>query len=139
VALRFARVKATHDLGTSIVSQLLAERILRSPAWPARAAARNDDLRGRYRLLASLLTEHLPSWRWIEPSGGLSLWVQLPLPVARPFAELSLRYGVTVATADALSPTGGHGDRLRLSFAPPAASLRLGVERLAAAWSAWVR
>ena len=28
VALRFARVKATHDLGTSAVSQVLAERLL---------------------------------------------------------------------------------------------------------------
>ncbi|MCU1484897.1 MAG: GntR family transcriptional regulator [Actinomycetia bacterium] len=136
VALRFARVKATHDLGSSVVGQLLGERSLRAPTWPARAAARNDELRARYELLASLLAERLPAWRWVEPSGGLSLWVQLPRPVARPFAEVALRHGVAVATADALSPTQGHADRLRLSFAPPPADLRLGVDRLAAAWSA---
>lgn len=136
VALRFARVKATHDLGSSIVSQLLAERVLRSPDWPRRAMVRNDALRSGYRLLASLLAARLPSWRWVEPSGGLSLWVQLPLPIARPFAELALRHGVAVATADALSSTDGHADRIRLSFARPDADLRLGVDRLAAAWSA---
>ena len=129
-------MKATHDLGSSVVSQLLGERVLRSPAWPRSAARRNDKLRGRYQVLTSLLRKHLPTWRWVEPSGGLSLWVQLPSPVARSFAELALRHGVAVATADALSPTGGHADRIRLSFAPPAADLRLGIARLTAAWSA---
>ncbi|MDP9420135.1 MAG: hypothetical protein M3P53_08320 [Actinomycetota bacterium] len=137
VALRFARVKATHDLGSSIVSQLLGERVLRSTAWPGRAATRNDDLRARYQQLATLLDERLPQWRWTEPSGGLSLWAQLPAPVARSFAALALRHGVAVATADALSSTpGGHADRIRLSFALPTADLRAGVDRLAAAWSA---
>jgi DNA-binding transcriptional MocR family regulator len=136
VALRFARVKATHDLGSSVVSQILGERMLRSRAWPRRAARRNEELRARYQLLVSLLGQRLPSWRWVVPSGGLSLWVQLPSPVARSFGELALRHGVAVATADAVSSTGGHADRIRLSFAPPAAELRLGVDRLAAAWSA---
>jgi len=48
---------------------------------------------------------------------------------------LALRYGVAVATADALSVTDRHADRIRLSFAPPTADLRHGVDRLAAAWS----
>lgn len=135
VALRFARVKATHDLGSSIVSQLLAERVLRSPAWPRRAIVRNGSLRSGYELLTALLGARLPSWSWVEPSGGLSLWVQLPLPIARPFAETALRHGVAVATADALSSTQDHPDRIRLSFARPDADLRLGVDRLAAAWS----
>lgn len=139
VALRFARVKATQDLGSSVVSQILGERALRSPEWPGRAAIRNDDLQARCRLLTSLLRERLPRWRWTEPSGGLSLWIELPEPVARPFAELALRYGVAVATADALSVTHGHADRIRLSFAPPASDLRRGVERLAEAWSAHER
>jgi DNA-binding transcriptional MocR family regulator len=136
VALRFARVKATHDLGSSVVSQLLGERLLRSPMWPERLAHRNEELRGHYELLTSLLAERLPSWRWVEPAGGLSLWVRLPTPTARPFAERALRHGVAVATADALSTSRGHDDRIRLSFAPPADELRAGVDRLAAAWGA---
>ena len=135
VALRFARVKATHDLGSSIVSQLLAERAMRSEEWPARAEARNEDLRARCALLCDLLREQLPTWRWVEPSGGLSLWVRLPRPVARPLAEVALRHGVAVATADALSLTGRHADHIRLSFASSASDLRLGVDRLARAWS----
>lgn len=135
VALRFARVKATHDLGSSIVSQLLAERSLRSPELPARLVRRNDDLQARSSLLCALLRERLPTWRWVEPAGGLSLWVRLPRPVARPFAEVAVRHGVAVATADALSLTGQHAHHIRLSFAPPADDLRRGVDRLALAWA----
>src|SRR5207249_38549 len=37
LAVRFARVKATHDLGSSAVSQVLAERLLRAPEAERRA------------------------------------------------------------------------------------------------------
>jgi DNA-binding transcriptional MocR family regulator len=135
VALRFARVKATHDLGTSVISQLLAERMLRSPELDGFVQERNTRLRLRYEALAGALRGALPSWQWDEPRGGLSVWVQLPEPVADQFAQVALRHGVAVATAEALSITGTHRDRLRLSFAGPPDDLREGVSRLAAAWA----
>lgn len=134
VALRFARVKATHDLGTSAVSQLLAERLLRHPDCESRIATRNRRLRERYEVLAGALRHHLPDWTWDEPKGGLSVWVRLPGPTADRLAQLALRHGVAVATADALSASPGrHRDRLRLSFALPPEELEEGVRRLAAA------
>ena len=137
VALRFARVKATHDLGSSVVSQILAERLLASPGLTAFLANRRAKLQGRYAVLARGLAEALPDWSWTEPQGGLSVWVRLPAPVADPFAQVALRQGVAVATAEALSVTGAHRDRLRLSFAGPPEELREGVSRLASAWSAF--
>jgi DNA-binding transcriptional MocR family regulator len=136
VALRFARVKATQDLGSSAVSQVLASRLLADRSSSRRLARRNEDLRGRYELLASLLSSSLPDWRWEQPSGGLSLWVRLPRPVATSFAQAALRSRVAVATAEALSPgaASAHPDRLRLSFSGPSAEITLGVERLADAW-----
>jgi DNA-binding transcriptional MocR family regulator len=139
VALRFARVKATHDLGSSAVSQLLAEQLLRAPDRATRVASRNRELQHRYGALATSIQEALPTWRWDEPAGGLSIWVRLPAPVARELAVVALRHRVAVATADALSavvaqPPGGHGDRIRLSFAAPVAELQEGVRRLAEAW-----
>jgi DNA-binding transcriptional MocR family regulator len=136
VALRVARVKATQDLGSSAVSQVLAERLLADASGSARLAARNEQLRGRYELLASLLSSALPGWSWEEPAGGLSLWVRLPAPVASSFAQAALREGVAVATAEALSPgaASAHPDRLRLSFSGPRGEIELGVERLAQAW-----
>jgi DNA-binding transcriptional MocR family regulator len=134
LALRLARVKATHDLGSSAVSQVVAQQLL------ARADAQQHhtqraELRGRYDTLAAALRRHLPDWRWTEPEGGLSVWVQLPQPVAAQLAVAGLRHGVAVATAEELSPAdAAHPDRIRLSFAPPPATLEEGVQRLAGAW-----
>jgi DNA-binding transcriptional MocR family regulator len=137
VALRFARVKATHDLGTSVISQLLAERLLRHPDLDRFLADRNQRLRQRYEVLATALHEHLPDWTWDEPRGGLSVWVRLPESVADRLAQAALRAGVAVATAEALSAAPDRQrDRLRLSFAAPPEALREGVRRLAEAWHA---
>jgi DNA-binding transcriptional MocR family regulator len=135
VALRFARVKATHDLGTSVVSQLVAERLLR--AEPEFTAWRRLDIRARYEALASALREHLPSWVWSTPAGGLSIWARLPGADATAFAQAALRHGVAVAAQGPCSCSGEHPDRLRLSFAPPIPDLVEGVRRLATAWASF--
>lgn len=137
LAVRFARVKATQDLGTSALSQVLAERLLRAPDAEQRAdlEALRSELRARYETLAVALRDHLPDWSWDEPAGGLSIWVRLPRPTAEVFAQTALRHGVAVATASALSPSGAHADRLRLSFSGPPDELAEGVKRLASAWA----
>ena len=134
LALRFARVKATVDLGTSAVSQLWAERLLATvPDLPAKRAA---ELRRRYRVLAGALAASLPTWRFEEPAGGLSVWVSLDGVDGERFARVALHHGVAVATDGPLSVSGGHPDRIRLSFAAPPAVLEAAVERLRAAWQA---
>lgn len=132
LALRFARVKATSDLGTSAVSQMLAERMLAGEpgVWLTRAA----ELRHRYEVLAAALADRLGAWHWTEPAGGLSIWVSLGGVDAERFAHVALRHGVAVATATPLSVSDRHTDRIRLSFAAPPAILREGVERLREAW-----
>jgi len=134
LALRFARVKATSDLGTSAVSQLLAERLLSGS--PGVWRIRSVELRRRYEVLAAALADRLNGWRFTEPSGGLSVWVSLGDVDGERFAQTALRHGVAVATATALSVSDRHADRIRVSFASPPAVLREGVERLGAAWEA---
>jgi DNA-binding transcriptional MocR family regulator len=143
VALRFVRVKATHDLGSSAVSQLMTEQLLQAPldgtdgvggfpAW------RRRDLQDRYAVLATALRRHLPDWEWAPPAGGMSLWVRLPSSDAGAFAQAALRNGVAVATATPLSSpssSGGHRDHLRLSFSPAPDALEEGVHRLAGTWA----
>ncbi|MCU1369104.1 MAG: GntR family transcriptional regulator [Ilumatobacteraceae bacterium] len=135
VAARLVRVKATHDLGSSTVSQAMALALLEHPGHSRALARRNRVLARRADLLVALLAEALPDWRCSAPDGGLSLWVQLPGPVAARFADAALRHGVAVATADGLSVTGRHRDRLRLTFALPEPDLREAVARLATAWN----
>jgi DNA-binding transcriptional MocR family regulator len=143
VARRLARVKATQDLGSSAVAQVLAERLLAAPDLEQRASDRRTMLRRRADLLAEALAERLPTWRVAAPAGGLSLWARLPTPNADAFARHALGHGVAVATAATLSPStgadGAHRDGLRLSFALDDAALRSGVERLAAAWATFDR
>ena len=138
VALRIARVKATHDLGSSAPSQLLAQRLLATATKDGFAARRRAELRRRHDTLTSTLASELPDWRWRQPMGGLSIWVRIPGGEAERFARHALLHGVDVAPAGrALSCTDAHADRLRLSFSPPAPVLREGVRRLATAWAAW--
>ncbi len=134
LALRFARIKATYDLGSSAVSQLLAERLLRS-ASPSQLQQQTVQLRERYERVAGALRRRLPGWTWRPPHGGLSLWVDIGC-LSEPFAQHALRYGVAVATPGALSPSHKHDNYLRLSFAGAPDQLDEGVARLAAAWNA---
>jgi len=137
VALRFARVKATHDLGSSAVSQLVAERLLAGSAPGGFLDWRRADLQARYDVLAAGLHRHLPDWEWTSPAGGMSIWARLPgHGDAAAFAQVALRHGVAVATQGALSCSGAHGDRLRISFSPEPEALEEGVRRLATAWGA---
>jgi DNA-binding transcriptional MocR family regulator len=136
IALRFARVKATHDLGSSAVGQLLAERLLRSDDLESFAVRRRLLMRHRYGILAGALRAQLPDWTWPEPSGGLSVWVRLPAMAGETFAQIAVRHGVAVATSRALSASGNHDDCIRISFSGPPDVLLEGVDRLAAAWRA---
>ncbi len=133
LALRFARIKATQDLGTSAISQVVGERLLRAPLPETLRQERADELRSRYDLLADALHRHLPDWQWTPPHGGLSIWVDTGEP-SEPFAQHSLRHGVAVATPSALSASGDHDTFLRLSFASQPDTVREGVARLAQAW-----
>jgi DNA-binding transcriptional MocR family regulator len=135
VAARLVRVKATHDLGSSTVSQAMALALLDHPHHDRALVRRNADLAARAALLVDLLGDRLPSWRCSVPTGGLSLWVQLPDPVAAHLAATTLRHGVAVATADGLSATTDHRDRLRLTFALTEDQLHEAVDRLAATWA----
>lgn len=146
LALRLARIKATRDLGTSAVSQALAERLLTGSDSVVEA------LRTRLRTGAGILQAELERWlpdaTWRPPDGGMSLWIQLPSPDAGRLAVVARRHGVAVATAESLSPdsvlavtsdyglsaTSGHRDSLRLSFSGHPEDLSRGARRLGAAW-----
>ena len=133
--LRFARIKATHDLGSSAVSQLLAERLLAAAPSTKFAARRSEELRARHDVLVGALRRRLPSWSWREPKGGVSLWVRTPARSSEAFAQHALRFGVAVATPAALSPSDAFPNFLRLSYSATADELEEGVARLASAWA----
>jgi len=135
ILAQITRLKIMADLGGSLVGQLGAVRLLGRA--DAVRESRRREMRERLDRLTQLLAKHLPPWKWKEPAGGLSLWVELPHGDANAFAQVALRHGVAVVPGTLASPTGGCADRLRLPFVLDAEPMREGVERLARAWSAY--
>ena len=132
---RFAAAKAELDLGTSLLSQALAVRLL----------ARIDELQRvaqeaaleRHRVISAALREQLPTWSWDEPAGGICLWVRLPAGDGAAFTGFAADYGVIVRAGATLSIDGSFADRIRIAFGEDPDRLREAVSRLAAAWHAF--
>ncbi len=129
---RLARLKSVTDLASPLLTQALAVRLLGS-LTTARELRRRE-LRPRRELLAALLAEHLPEWKFRRPAGGLFLWTKLPSGDAREFAQTCLRHGVVVLPGPVMSASDRYTAYLRLPFLAEPETLRLGVRRLAAAW-----
>lgn len=129
---RLARRKAMDDLGSSVLSQAVAVRLLENA--DAFAKLRRRQVEERLDAMARGLARHLPEWSWKRPSGGLTLWVRLPRGNAAEFAQVAARHGVSVLPGSVCSPSNGFADHLRLAFVPEPAEIREGIERLARAW-----
>jgi DNA-binding transcriptional MocR family regulator len=131
--VRMLATKTVADLGTPLLSQLLAVRLLERA--DAVLAERRAELRPRRDQLCELLADRLPDWSWRCPPGGLSVWAQLPAGNALEFAELALRHGVAVVPGPSLSVDDGNRRGLRVVFARAERDVADGVARLASAWA----
>ncbi|MDQ6524512.1 PLP-dependent aminotransferase family protein [Nocardioides sp. LHD-245] len=130
------RMKSAYDLGTSVISQLVALDLLQRA--DEIAARRVDEARTKLELTTSLLRERMPEWRWQQPHGGRSLWVELPTGSdAARFAAQAVGGGVAVATGETFTGNGSHHDHLRLGFVQPTSALTEGLARLAATWAGY--
>ena len=131
---RLLAARASLDLGTPLLEQLAALQLLQHPE--AALAARREGLRQGRAVLMQALTEHLPDWRYRVPTGGLSLWVQLPAPHSAALAASSERFGVRVAPGERFGTAGQFASRLRLPYTLDAPQLNEAVARLARTWQA---
>lgn len=133
VVSRFAQVRGITDLGSSLVAQEVALRLIdhREQA----AAERRTTLPVGLQTLTKLLAEYLPDWSWREPEAGASLWVRLPHGDATHFAQIALRYGVALLPGAVFSADGSTDHHTRLPYALPTATLTQGVTRLTQAWT----
>ena len=136
VIQRLARLKALVDLGTPLLDQAVAARLMEDID-----AIRKDRVAGlaeRGAVIGEALRRDLPEWRFAKPESGLCLWVQLPGGASSiEFASLALCHGVAVVPGTVSAPGGGATDRLRVPFGQRPDVLEEGVRRLAAAWREW--
>jgi len=129
---RLARLKSANDLGSPLLTQAIAVRLL--AVLDRICRLRRDQLRPRRDLMAALLRESLPDWKFRVPAGGLFLWVKLPAGDSREFGQVALRHGILILPGPAMSATGQHAAFIRLPFLAEEEMLRTGVRGLAAAW-----
>ncbi len=132
---RLVRVKVIHDLGTGVVGQLVASRLV--PRLEELRDTRQAQLLDSLATLTSLLERRLPGWRWDRPQGGPSLWVRLPWGDTDTFAQIALRHGVEIVPGSAMTPDVASRDHLRIPFVFDRGQTEQLVDRLAAAWAAY--
>lgn len=130
------RLKLVNDLGSPILEQFIAARLI--PEIHSAQRLRQKQLLPRKRYLEELLKNFLPEWEWQEPEGGLFLWVKIPAGNASELAQLALRNGVMLMPGENLSVDGSFGNYLRLPFFLEPRFLEEGVERLAATWHRYI-
>ncbi|MHA7159295.1 MocR-like transcription factor YczR [Glutamicibacter endophyticus] len=119
------------DLGAPVLDQLvLASMLERRQPLHGRA-----ELRANRDWLHAELARVLPEWTVRKPSGGLSLWCQLPAP--RSSALCRTVRGVQLAPGSTFA-VDGHGLEtwLRLPYALPREDLAAVLPRIVEAWHA---
>ncbi|HUE60842.1 MAG TPA: PLP-dependent aminotransferase family protein, partial [Acidimicrobiales bacterium] len=127
---RLARRKVASDLGSGLLDQAVAARLVGKleELQPATSALLSERLAHTETLLRSLL----PRWRWNPPAGGPSLWVELPFE-AVPFCQLALRHGVELVPGTLFSTDGSFRNHVRLPFTADRTVMTEAISRLRAA------
>ncbi|MEW9548897.1 PLP-dependent aminotransferase family protein [Nonomuraea sp. NPDC050783] len=132
---RLSRLRAVHDLGGEVISQLAAAELL--GRLDEVRARRVPELAARHAHLCAELRARLPSWTFEPALGGQTVWVRIPRGEVDAFAQVALRHGVAVPPGRSFDPLGGHADRMRLHFLLPEEELSRAVNNLALAWAAF--
>lgn len=129
-----AAVKGGEDLGTSVLAQIVAARLLGRIE-----RARDERLRmltEQRRLALDAIADLLPEWMPQVPAGGGSLWIRLPEARATALAQRSERQGVRLLPGPTFSVDDRLDDHVRISYANDPDLTREGIERLASTWQA---
>jgi DNA-binding transcriptional MocR family regulator len=127
---RLARRKVASDLGSGLIDQIVAAKLVkRVSELDAQTASL---LAERLDNTEALLNEHLPKWRWHRPAGGPSLWVRLPFE-APPFCQVALRHGVELVPGTLFGTDGQFANHVRLPYTADPTVMAEAVRRLRAA------
>jgi DNA-binding transcriptional MocR family regulator len=131
---RLAIARASVDMSSPVIEQLVATELLRDPVTALEG--HRTALRARRAALAAQLRAELPAWRFALPHGGASLWIELDAPRSSALAALAGRHGVRIAPGPRFGVDGAFERFLRIPFTLPEPQLADAVERLALAWRA---
>lgn len=129
---RLAQLRLTEDLGAPLIEQLATIELLRQrfTLHPDRRA----ELIASRQTMTELLPSAVPGARWVQPAGGLSLWVELPEAAATGLARAAARDGLLLSPGSQFAAAGGFERFVRLPYKDPAPVVAEAMNRLGEAW-----
>ena len=128
----FFRARLSLDLGAPVLEQLVAEELL--TASGDLLDHRREQLAASRDAALAAVARHLPDWRVSRPSGGLSLWCELPRALSSALVPKAARHDVLLAAGPSFAAEGGLDRFVRLPYTQPAHVLADAIERLGVAW-----
>jgi DNA-binding transcriptional MocR family regulator len=120
-----------HDHGTAVLEQLICAHLI-GERLPELRELRLGQLRAGAEALLPALRMRLPQWRFAEPAGGCTLWVDTGGLSGTAIARAGERTGVRVAPGALFGLDGAFEGFLRLPLTVPPATAVETAERLAA-------
>ncbi len=134
---RLARVKGAADICTPALNQRAIHLVLTSGQIAEHLIHVQALCRTRRTAMLEAVAAYLPQVRWVEPAGGLYLWLELPHdgPTATELYLHAVQEGVAFAPGPLFHTDGQGAYHLRLNMiAYPAETIKEGVRRLGKAW-----
>ena len=125
-SLHSARVPL--DIGAPVIDQLVLLHLMRASAGIT--DERRSQLVESRDALAEALRTRCPQLRFVIPHGGLSLWVELPDPVALQVTLAAEDEGLLFASGPRFAAAGGLDRWIRLPYVLTPPELAEAVERL---------
>lgn len=126
------QARDTLDLGSPLLEQLATLWLLENA--DTLLPARREMLSQRRDMCASLMQSYFPAWRFQQPEGGLSFWVELPDMLATQFASRAEGVGIHLGTGTRFGLAGAFERNLRLPFTLTDETLRHAFEILQPLW-----
>ncbi len=131
VIARLVEARATFDMASPIIDQLLAAELIRTGG--DMLDYRRQMLRAQRDALVEALHSHLPDWKFQVPSGGLSLWVNLGEPISTVLVARAESYRIRLASGTRFGLSGTLENYLRIPFTLSPPDLVVAIEGLVAA------
>lgn len=132
VLRRVIAARASSDLGTPLVDQLAAARLLAAAADDP--SPRREQLRAGRDFLVDALERALPEWQVPRAQGGLCLWINLGRPVSSQLVLATRANGVLLAAGPRFGLDGAFERFLRLPTGYSPVETQRAVDALRLGW-----
>ncbi|NIY48430.1 PLP-dependent aminotransferase family protein [Cedecea colo] len=127
------QVRNSLDLGSPLLEQLATISLFNTA--DNFLPQRRKMLREQRDACSATLRELFPDWQITTvPEGGLSLWIELPKPLATLFAASAESIGIRIGAGPRFGTEGAFERYLRLPFTLEPTQMRIALERLQPVW-----